>query len=129
VTPDPVAIERPKFRMSARPDGIVQLVWNPGVLISLEDAREATDALAELSGGQPSPLLVDIRAARTQDRHARAVFVSRIELVSAVALLVSTPLSRMMGNFFIAVSRPMVQTRLFDREAPAAAWLAGFRRG
>jgi hypothetical protein len=128
VPPDPGEIDRPKFRVWLRPDGIVQLVWTPNVLISRGDAIEAIDALAQLTGGRPSPLLVDAHAARTQDRRARAEFVSRIDLVSAIALLVTTPLSRMMGNFFIGVSRPMVQTRLFEREAPAVAWLMPFVR-
>jgi hypothetical protein len=53
-------------------------------------------------------------------------FVRRGDLVSAVALVVATPLSRMMGNFFLTVSKPMAPTRLFDDEASALAWLQEF---
>ena len=123
---EPAPIVRPKFRMWPRPDGIVQIVWMPTVMIGVADATEAIDALNGLTGGRPTPLLVDARDARTQDRRARREFVRRIELVSAIAMLVATPLSRMMGNFFIGVSRPMVQTRLFEGEAAAVAWLSTF---
>ena len=115
-----------KFRMWLRPDGIVQLVWGPGVAMGLEDAIAAIDAMTKLTGGQRSPLLVDVHDTGPQDRPARVEFVRRGDLVSAVALVVATPLSRMMANFFLTVSKPMAPTRLFDDEASALAWLQEF---
>ena len=123
---DSGVITHPKFRMWLRPDGIVQLVWAPRAAMGLDDALAATDAMARLTGGRRSPLLVDTRDAGPQDRPARTEFVRRGDLVSAVALLVGTPLSRMMGNFFLSVSKPMAPTRLFDDETSALAWLQGF---
>ncbi len=125
---DSGVIVRPKFRMWLRPDGVVHLDWAPRVTIALEDALAATDALAQLSGGRQSPLLVDVRDVGPQDRAARNEFVRRGDLVSAVALIVGTPLSRLMGNFFLGVSKPMAPTRLFDDEASALAWLGEFVR-
>ena len=114
-----------KFRMWLRSDGIVQLVWAPRVTMVLEDAVAAIEAMTQLTGGRRSPLLVDTRTVGPQDRSARTEFVRRGDLVSAVALIVGTPLSRMMGNFFLSVSKPMAPTRLFDDEASALAWLQG----
>jgi len=119
-------ITHAKFRMWLRPDGIVQLVWGPGVAMGLEDAIAAIDAMTKLTGGRRSPLLVDRHDAGPQDRPARVEFVRRGDLVSAVALIVGTPLSRMMGKFFLNVSKPMAPTRLFDDEASALAWLQEF---
>ena len=116
----------PKFRMWLRPDDIVQLVWAPRVTMGLEDAIAAIDAMTKLTGGQRSPLLVDVHDTGPQDRPARMEFARRGDLVSAVALVVATPLSRMMGNFFLTVSKPMAPTRLFDDEASALAWLQEF---
>jgi hypothetical protein len=82
--------------------------------------------MSKLTGGQRAPLLVDTHDAGPQDRPARVEFVRRGDLVSAVALIVATPLSRMMGNFFLNVSKPMAPTRLFDDEASALAWLQEF---
>jgi hypothetical protein len=92
----------------------------------LEDAIGATAAMAQLTGGRQSPLLVDVREVGPQDRAARNEFARRGDLVSAVALIVGTPLSRMMGNFFLGVSKPMAPTRLFDDEATALIWLREF---
>ncbi|HUX05162.1 MAG TPA: hypothetical protein VMV53_09705 [Acidimicrobiales bacterium] len=116
----------PKFRIWVRPDGIVQIDWVPAAVIGLEDAIAATDAMTKLTGGKRCPLLVDAHDAGPQDRDARSEFARRGDLVSAVALLGATPLSRMMGNFFIAVSRPMAPTKLFNDESSAVAWLRDF---
>ena len=116
----------PKFRMWLRSDDIVQLVWAPRTTVLLEDATAALEEMAQLTDGRRSPLLVDMRDTGPQDRPARIEFARRGDLVSAVALVVATPLSRMMGNFFLNVSKPMAPTRLFDDEASALAWLQEF---
>ncbi len=125
---DPVTgvITHAKFRMWLRPDGIVQLVWASRVAMGLEDAVAATDAMTRLTDRRQSPLLVDTHDAGPQDRPARMEFAGRGDLVSAVALIVGTPLSRMMGNFFLTLSKPSAPTRLFDDEASAVAWLLEF---
>lgn len=119
-------IVHPKFTIWLRPDGIVHLVWGSGVAMGLEEAVASINAMTELTGGKRAPLLVDAHDALAQDRSARLEFVHRHDLVSAVALVVGTPVSRMMGNFFLSVSKPVAATRLFDDEASAIAWLQGF---
>jgi hypothetical protein len=58
------------------------------------------------------------------DRDARAHFASPDRgLVSAVALWVQSPLSVMLANFFLGVTRPPVPTHLFTDEVKAVAWL------
>jgi hypothetical protein len=123
---DSGVITHPKFRMWLRPDGIVQLAWAPRTAMVLKDALAATEAMTQLTGGRRSPLLVDTHDIGAMERPARVEFTRRGDLVSAVALVVGTPLSRMMGNFFLSVSKPVAPTRLFDNEASALAWLQEF---
>jgi hypothetical protein len=123
---DSGAITHPKFRMWLRPDGIVQVVWVPGTTAYLEDATAALEAMAQLTRGRRSPLLVDMRDTGSQDRATRAQWTSRNDLSSAVALIVGTPLSRMMGNLFLRMNKPKFPVRLFDDETSAIAWLDGF---
>ena len=122
---DTRVITHSKFRMWLRPDGIVEVVWAPRSTARLEDARAALDAMAELTGGRRSPLLVDMRDTGAQDGPTRAAWASRADLVSATALIVDTPLSRIAGNLFINMSRPATPTRLFDSKDSALAWLRG----
>ena len=119
-------ITNPKFRMWLRPDGIVQLVWEPHVEIGLEDAIASTGALTGLVGGRRHPLLVDVHAAGPVDRRARMEWVRRSDLVAGVAVIVTTSLGRMSGNIFLALSKPTPPTRLFADEASAVAWLIDF---
>ena len=119
-------VTNPTFKIWLRPDGIVELVWAPAAIMRFEDAIAATEAMTELTGGIRCPLLVNAHDAGPQDRAARSEFARRGDLVSAVALLCATPLSRMMGNFYIAVSNPMAPTKLFNDESSALAWLREF---
>ncbi len=119
-------VTHPKFRMWLPEDGVVRLVWSPPVPSGLEDSVATIEAMIEVTGDRPAPLLVDVRDAGPQDRAGRLEFIRRHEVVSAVAILVGNPLSRMMGNFFMNVGRPKAPTRLFDSEDAAVAWLKGF---
>ncbi len=119
-------ITNPMFRMWLRPDGIIQQVWQPEAAIGLADALATLDAVKTLSGGQRRPVMVDAHATGPLDRPARTEFTRHDDLVSAIALIVNTPLSRMSGNFILAVSKPTPPTRLFDDEASAVAWLSDF---
>lgn len=116
----------PEFRITLRPDGIVHLIWRTRAIITLASAQAAISAMAGLTHGVRAPLLVETPNGGTQEREARMEFVRAHALVSAVALVVDTPLGRMLGNFFIAVSKPQVETRLFDDVATAEAWLKGY---
>jgi hypothetical protein len=116
----------PKFRIWLRPDGIVQLVWAPQTTVLIEDATAALEAMAKLTGGRRSPLLVDMHDTGSLDRPTRAELTRRSDLQSAVALIVGTPLTRMMANFFLSVNKPQFPTRLFDNEESAVPWLQGF---
>lgn len=63
----------PKFRMWMRPDGVVQLVWTTGAVMTLVAAKAAIKSMSEITGGQQSPLLVAAadEAMYEAKRHAR----------------------------------------------------------
>ncbi|HUV57227.1 MAG TPA: hypothetical protein VMV96_00320 [Acidimicrobiales bacterium] len=115
-----------KFRMWLRSDGIVHLVWSPGAVMELDDAVTAIEAMSRLTSGRPAPLLADAHEAGSQSRLARAEFVRRGDIATAVAILVLSPLSRMMGNFYLSVNKPTTLTRLFEDEDQAIEWLRGY---
>ena len=69
---------------------------------------------------------MDVHASGPLDRPARVEFARHDERVTALALINTTPLSRMSSNFFIRGTRPETPTRLFEDEVSAVAWLSGF---
>jgi hypothetical protein len=91
----------------------------------LAEARAQVAAQRGMGFPLPRPFLMDIRNARSLSREARAFYASAevAEVFSATALVVSSPLSRAIGNFFLGFNRPAMPTRLFESEAEALAWL------
>lgn len=116
-------VAHPTFRMWLRPGDIVQQVWAPWVSPVIEHAVAATEAIAGSTEGRRTLALIDAGEGTTQDRAARLEFALRHDPVSAVALVVGTPISRMMGTFFTAVNRPKTPVRVFDDEPSAVAWV------
>lgn len=62
------------------------------------------------------------------DRGARAFFAGEeyMRLCSQTALVVGSPVSRVIGNFFVGLNRPRYPYRIFDDPALATEWLRGF---
>jgi hypothetical protein len=62
------------------------------------------------------------------DRQARAMFASEeyMRLSSQTALVVGSPVSRVIGNFFVGLNRPTYPVKIFDDAKLAAKWLQGF---
>ena len=129
VEPEPVIKTRTN-RNWLRSDGILQSETLPGASQSLADARENTAAYARLAGGRRRPLLMDMRTVSGPlDRAARQYYAGPeyAAVVSATALLVASPVGRLIGTFVIRLARPVSPIRIFSSEQEALAWLEGFR--
>ena len=111
-------------------DGIVRVKMKPNVQFSLQDAQATIRAISSVCGGKRCPALVDMRGLVSMDREARRYFAGEetAKVESAAALLIESPLSKAIGNFFMGLNKPIVPTRLFTSEAEALAWLKGFVR-
>jgi hypothetical protein len=125
-TPDaPPETERTRT-CAFRAGPIIRARFLPGAEVTLADARENIAVTARLTGGARAPILVDLRQLRSQSAEARAYLAgpeaTRVSL--AVALIVGSPLSVAIGNFFLGFNRPAVPTRLFRDEEAALQWLA-----
>jgi hypothetical protein len=107
-------------------DGIIQSMQLGDTEQTLADAEENMNATIQAGGGQLRPLLVDMSRVKSIDRAARVRYSSPTNagVVSAVALVVGTPLSRMIGNFFLGLNRAPGPMKLFGTRRDAAAWLA-----
>jgi hypothetical protein len=106
-----------------RPDGLEVIAWQPGFEIDVIRATEAVEAGQEVAGDRERGLLIDMRASGVMNRQARATFAGASAWVYAVALWVESPMSRVIANFFLGVSRSPRPTRMFTSEREAVAWL------
>jgi hypothetical protein len=112
-------------------DGVLRFRSLPGASHTLEDARENVRAARELTeSGKLAPNLVDFSGIQSMTRDARAYYAGpeTAEVMTAVAILVDSFLSRAMGNFFMGLNKPLMPTRLFSSETEALSWLRGFRK-
>ncbi|HEY0733876.1 MAG TPA: hypothetical protein VGD69_03140 [Herpetosiphonaceae bacterium] len=115
--------------VTLREDGIIRVTIAAGAEESLEDAQATMRAAGELAQGRRYPILVDIRHMQAQDRDARQVYGSpeAAEIGTAAALLVESRISKLIANFFMAIVKNRITTKVFTDEAEAVEWLKGFR--
>lgn len=109
--------------------GIVWIRFLPTESHSLEDAREVVAAHVALADGTASPVLADLRGITIgADREARTYYSSSegAYLKSAMAMVVDSPVQRMLGNIFLRFNKPPYPTRLLAGPDEAVEWLAQF---
>jgi hypothetical protein len=110
-------------------EGIFHVDHQPASELTLADAKGCVRALGAIAGGVKRPPLVDMRNIRSIERPARQHFAGpeTASVQSAAALLVGSPITRAMGNFFLGLNKPVFPTRLFHDQSEAMAWLRTHR--
>ena len=105
-----------------RDDGISHYVYHSGVKITLEDAKEIGAKHLEAASGIRYPILVDMKNILGLDNDARKYF-SANDFYLAVAMLIESPVSRVIANFFIGISKPPAPIKMFTSKEKAIEWL------
>lgn len=104
--------------------GLVRFVCEPGAELDEADAIANTEAILAAAAGGRHPLIVDMRQIKSIDAQARRYHAEVSgQQFTRVALLVGSPLSRVIGNFFLGLNRSRQLLELFSDEAAAVAWL------
>ena len=109
--------------LSLGTDGVLRLTWPRGASITAEDAERAMLRVNQLCGSDRHPMLVDMATTADVSRGARAVF-GRPCQASRIALLGSSPVDRVLANFFLGINAVPCPTRFFTSEPDALTWLA-----
>lgn len=120
----PVTVDGGKGTVELDADGVFHLVWSPGTVLAASDVQAAMATINELAGGAEYPMLIDMSNTRTVTRQAKAVFSVRCA-ASRIALLGSSPVSRVIANFAMARRAMPCPTRFFASREEATAWLVG----
>jgi hypothetical protein len=106
-------------------DGICRTQTKPQAEIGVKEALENSVAVSSFYKSKKFPLLVDARNVKSIARDARKHFSTngRDTKITSFALIVKSPLSRVIGNFFMGLNKPAIPARLFDDADDAIAWL------
>jgi hypothetical protein len=110
-------------------DGVIRAIVPPGAEDTLSKAKASLREISHLAAGFPKPVLVDMRWIKSATLEARRFWGSDAlsGVVTSAALLVASPVSRIMGNFYIGLRHMHVPTRMFNDEAAALEWLKGYQ--
>lgn len=106
-------------------DGICRTKVKKGADIDLASAQENTKVVDSFYTGTLYPIIIDSSDIHSMTRDARKHFSTngRITAINSMAILVSSPLSKVIGNFFMGLNKPAVPARLFNTEKEAILWL------
>lgn len=117
------------FSAWLRNDGIGYSLVTAGSEVNLEDAEAGVEIIRSLDKGRQIPIIVDIRRIKSISKEARKHFAAdRVRpSATAVGLLISSSVSRVIGNFFVQLNKPKVPTRIFNRPEEASEWLSRYK--
>ncbi len=108
-------------------NGILVSAWK-SKFIDISLVRKVKKYQLEILGGKSYPMLADIKSVRDTTKEARNFLASKEGCVGliAIAILINSPVSKMIATFFIKASHPVIPTKMFTDEIEAKKWLMGY---
>ena len=110
-------------------DGILYQDYPYGTEIKLEDSLEELKIYrTAFCNGIKRPIIVDISNIKSVSKESRDIYSSEEmgDIISAAALIVSNPVSRILGNFYMGISKTKMPVRMFATSKDAKNWLKDF---
>lgn len=106
----------------------MECYFHPTGEVDKDHAVASSNERIKFADGESYPCLFDITTVKKITAEARNYLANEgNELVLASAILINSPITKMIGNFFIAVNKPKNPTRLFTNKEEALKWLEQFK--
>jgi hypothetical protein len=96
---------------------------------TIENAKENMAVCRQLTSGKKTPVLLDFSNLTSMTREARAYYASEesSSIVSAVAIVTTSVISKLIGNFFIGLNKAAeAPVKIFTNVNEAKGWLRQF---
>lgn len=118
----------PKEHMTLLDSGILSCVVADGAYLELEDGQDILNGVLDIFNGKKLPVLVDMRKAKGASTACRKLFQGKeiAKYQSACALIVDSPFTNLLGNFFLGLNKTEFPTRLFSDSDKAQDWLKSY---
>lgn len=110
-------------------DDLLIGTFKKGLKINLEIAKEIVRSWQDFTEHKPVRQLVYNQGVVSMDKKARD-YLSSDEAVGKViagAIVLDSPFSTFLGNFYLSVSRPKMPARIFSNTEKALKWLDKFK--
>jgi hypothetical protein len=102
--------------------GMIGITLRPGARIAGVDGCAARQALLDLTGGQPTTVLLQLTGVRSISRQAMG-FHSAATTVTAFAVIGDSPLDLVIAHGRRGLPRPACPSRYFTGQDEATSWL------
>src|SRR5687767_14044308 len=106
-------------------DGILIATYKKGNKINLDIAKKIVEDRLKFTGNNSMAVLVHNHGVLSMDNEARDYLSSaaRSKGLKAVAIILDSEFTSMLGNFILSVSRPVIPAKLFPNVSQAMNWL------
>lgn len=112
-------------------NNILFATYKKGITIDLEIAREIVATRLHFMQGKVMPVIVFYAGTAIINKPAREFFASPAgnEGLSAGAIIMDSPVASVLGNFFLAITKPSIPAKTFTKVAKALEWLKKYESG
>jgi hypothetical protein len=109
-------------------DNILIASYKKNLIINLDIAKKIVLQRQSFTRGQKMAVMIFSQGVTGIDKPAREFFASPkgTEGLSASAIVVNSPFSRLLGNFFLRVNKAPIPVKLFSNISSAEKWLQQF---
>ena len=111
-------------------DDLMIGTYKKDLKINLEIAKEIVKVRQEFANHSPVLGLIYNQGVIKMDKKAREYFASDegVKGIIAAAIVVGSPFTTFLANFFVSVNKPKMPVRVFSNAADARKWLQRYRK-
>lgn len=108
-------------------DGIVFGTFKVEIC-DLETVKRIVEYRLNATKRIPYPLIANIVSIKKITKEARDFLASKegCEGITVFAILINSPIGSMIGNFWMRINKPLINTKIFTNEEDAKTWLKQF---
>ena len=106
-------------------DGIMYGLYKDGIRISLEIAKQVVQDRVTFCAGHSYPTMGTLKGGVILERDAREYFGTSeaVEGMTKMALLTDSLFTKVISNWYLNLSNPLVPTKVFTDKDDAVKWL------
>jgi hypothetical protein len=110
-------------------DGILIGTYKKDLLVDLEVARKIVEQRLSFADEKVMPVLVINEGVKGINKEARNFLASPAGLqgITAGAIIIDSPVTSLLGNFYLQVNKPKIPTKLFAKKKTAINWLKQYK--
>ena len=107
--------------------GIVFFVYKPNTSIDLAAAKKIVNDRITFQKHIDYPIYCDIRSMKNADKAGRDFLAKEgSSYTKGVAVIVDSPMTKIIGNFYLGLNKPTTPTKMFTEREDALEYLRQF---